>query len=105
MGFSGIGIWEILLILIVAFIVLGPRRVPEIARKLGQTVRAIKKASTDLTTTLSKELEVKENEPPPPQSEKESSAETRKEPPAISQASPQDQDDQPTKPGGAPAAK
>ena len=65
MGFSGIGIWEILLILIVILVVLGPRRLPEIAKTLGRAVRAIKKASTDLTTTLNRELEETRDKPPP----------------------------------------
>jgi len=57
MGFSGIGIWEILLIIVVALIVLGPSKIPEIARKLGQAVRAIRKASTELTTAVTREVE------------------------------------------------
>ena len=104
MGFSGIGIWEILLILIVALIVLGPTRLPEVARTLGKTIRAIRKASTDLTTTVARELEVKEKETPP-QPKEESSAETGKTPSAISQASSPNQDDPPTKPEEASAAK
>jgi sec-independent protein translocase protein TatA len=64
MGFSGIGIWEILLILIVALIVLGPSKVPEIARKLGQAIRAIRKASAELTTAVTKELDVTQNQKP-----------------------------------------
>jgi Tat protein translocase TatB subunit len=56
--FSGIGIWEVLLIIIVALIVLGPQRVPEIARKLGQILRAIRKASTDLSTAITREVDV-----------------------------------------------
>ena len=63
MGFGGIGTWEILLILVVALIIWGPGRLPEIARTLGKTVRALKKASFDLTTAVTKEIE-KENIPP-----------------------------------------
>ena len=58
MGFFGIGTWEILLILIVALIIWGPGKLPEIARKLGQTVRALRKASFDLTTAVTKELDI-----------------------------------------------
>ena len=66
MGFSGIGIWEILLIIVVVLIVLGPGKVPEIARKLGQAVRAIRRASTDLTTAISKEVDIDTSSKPPP---------------------------------------
>ena len=57
MGFFGIGTWEILLILVLALIIWGPGRLPEIARTLGRTVRALKKASFDLTTAVTKEIE------------------------------------------------
>jgi sec-independent protein translocase protein TatA len=76
MGFSGIGIWEILLILIVALLALGPRRLPEIARTLGKAVRAIRKASADLTTSISRELEETKDKPPPSSKEEAKSKET-----------------------------
>ncbi len=57
MGFLGIGPWEILLILILALIVLGPGKLTSFARTLGKTVRAIRKYSTDLTTTVTRELD------------------------------------------------
>ena len=44
MGFSGIGIWEIVLIFVVIIIVIGPHRLPEIAleipHQIGMLVRA-----------------------------------------------------------------
>jgi Tat protein translocase TatB subunit len=105
MGFSGIGIWEILLILIVALIVLGPGKLPEIARTLGKTLRAIKKASADLTTAVSRELDTSKNEPSPSQPKEESRLKTEEESSAINKAGAPGQDDQPTKPGEAPPAK
>jgi len=57
MDFLGIGLGEILLILIVAFLLLGPGRVIEISRSLGKTVSVFKKAASELTTQVSKELE------------------------------------------------
>jgi len=67
MGFLGIGTWEVLLILVVALVIWGPGRLPEIARTMGKTVRALKKASFDLTSIVTKEIEKETN--PPPQSE------------------------------------
>lgn len=61
MGFSGIGIWEVLVILVVILLVLGPNRLPEIARKMGQAIRTLKKASADITTTLTREVEQSED--------------------------------------------
>ena len=74
--FSGIGIWEVLLIIVVILVVLGPQRVPEIARKLGQAVRTIRKASSDLTTTMSRELDVSGTNPPKSHINKEKSADS-----------------------------
>jgi Tat protein translocase TatB subunit len=63
--FSGIGIWEVLLIIVVILIVLGPQRVPEIARKLGQIVRTIRRASTDLSMAVTRELDVTKDDSSP----------------------------------------
>ena len=65
MGFFGIGTWEILLILVLALIIWGPNKLPEIARTLGKITRTLKKASFDLTTALTKEIETEDKTPPP----------------------------------------
>ena len=55
---------EILLILVMALIIWGPGKLPEIARTLGKTVRALKKTSFDFTTALTREIEKKEDTQP-----------------------------------------
>jgi Tat protein translocase TatB subunit len=60
MDFFGIGPWEVVLILIVALLVVGPEKIPGIARTLGRTVRAIRRASSELTTAVTRELEAAE---------------------------------------------
>ena len=70
MGFLDIGIWEILLVLIVALVIWGPGRIVEIGRKLGRIVRTLRKASFDLTTQVTKELEAGEKDHPPKRKEK-----------------------------------
>ncbi len=67
MDFLGMGIGEILLILIVALIIWGPGRIPEIGRSLGRILRALKKASSDLTAEITKETEGDENKHSPRQ--------------------------------------
>lgn len=62
MDFSGIGGGEIILILIVALLIWGPNRVVEIARTLGKTVNAFKKAASDITAKMEKELEEQKKE-------------------------------------------
>ncbi len=66
MEFFGMGPLEILLILIVGLIALGPGRLPQLARNLGKGITAFKKATMDLTAEVSKEFEeaVKEEEQP-----------------------------------------
>ncbi len=58
-GFFGVGFWEILLIFIIIIALLGPRRLPEIAARLGTLIRRVKRASHDLTSELAKEVEGK----------------------------------------------
>ena len=57
MDFLGIGAGEIILILLIGLIIWGPGRLIEISRSLGRTVRTVRKATTDLTVQVSKELE------------------------------------------------
>jgi len=57
-SFFGIGIWEILLIFVLIMIFVGPKRLPEIATKLGRMYRNLKRASQDLTSELTKEVNV-----------------------------------------------
>jgi sec-independent protein translocase protein TatB len=52
---------ELLLIGVVALVVLGPKRLPEIARKLGSLVGQFRRASTDLQRQLNNELRDAEN--------------------------------------------
>jgi sec-independent protein translocase protein TatA len=60
MNFMDMGIGEILLILVVALIIFGPSKIPEIARMLGRAVGALRRASFDLTSQIKKELEEEE---------------------------------------------
>ncbi len=66
MGFFGIGTGEIFLIIVVALIIWGPGRLPEIARTLGKTVRALKKATFDLTAEVTKEIDEEKDHPSQP---------------------------------------
>ena len=42
------GVWEILIILIVVLLIFGPRRLPEMAKGLGESVRAFRKEMRDI---------------------------------------------------------
>ncbi|OGO03965.1 MAG: hypothetical protein A2Y60_03280 [Chloroflexi bacterium RBG_13_54_9] len=56
MNFLGLGPMEILLILIVALIIFGPRRLPEIASGLGKAIREFRRMSSELTRDWTKEI-------------------------------------------------
>ena len=62
MDFFGIGFGEVLLILLLILIIWGPKRLPEIARTLGKTVRALRKATSDFTSQVTKELDIQETD-------------------------------------------
>ena len=42
------GVWEILIILVVILVVFGPRRLPEMAKGIGQSVREFRKGIRDM---------------------------------------------------------
>jgi TatA/E family protein of Tat protein translocase len=52
---ESIGTTELLLILVVALIVVGPRKLPELGRSLGRSLGEFKRASDDLKRTWEKE--------------------------------------------------
>ena len=62
MDFMAIGSAEVLMILLVAILVVGPNKIVGFARTMGKIMRTIKKASFDLTSTITKELEMEEKE-------------------------------------------
>ena len=53
------------MILLVAILVIGPNKVIEFARTMGKITRTIKKASLDLTSSVTKELESEDKEKSP----------------------------------------
>jgi Tat protein translocase TatB subunit len=48
----GIGMPELLVILVIALIVLGPSRLPDVAKALGRALAEFRKATSDLTDEL-----------------------------------------------------
>jgi len=48
----GIGVPELLVILVVALLVLGPKRLPEVAKALGKGLAEFRRATSDLTDEL-----------------------------------------------------
>ncbi len=67
MDFWDIGPGELLLILIVALLVFGPGKIFEVCREMGKIVHQIRKASTDFTTQVTRELEEEKKSSAAPQ--------------------------------------
>jgi len=56
MNFFNIGTAELLLIFLIALIVVGPRRLPEIAQSLGKIVSDVRKMSQEFTVDMMREV-------------------------------------------------
>ena len=56
MDFMGIGPLEVLLVLIVGFLLLGPDKLPGMAAKAGRLYRNLKRATFDLTKTITEDV-------------------------------------------------
>jgi TatA/E family protein of Tat protein translocase len=58
--FGPLGLPELILIFVVALIVFGPRRLPEIGKTLGKALGEFKKASDELKNTIEREVRAEE---------------------------------------------
>ena len=54
--FGSLGMPELVIILVIALIIFGPRKLPELGRSLGKSIGEFKKASNDLQRTLDDEI-------------------------------------------------
>jgi len=60
--FLNVGPWEMVLVLIIAILVAGPKRMVEIARTLGQYSRQLRDMSREFTTAIQAEIQATEEE-------------------------------------------
>ena len=54
----GLGMGEIILILVIALVVFGPRKLPELGKSLGQAMAQFRRASEDFKRTWEQEVEI-----------------------------------------------
>ncbi len=52
----GLGFGEIVVILVLALVLLGPQKLPEVAKQLGKGLRDFRKATDDLKNQFEREL-------------------------------------------------
>ena len=60
----GIGMTEMLVIAVIALVVLGPKRLPELARTLGRTLAEFRRSATDLRREFSDVMDESRIDPP-----------------------------------------
>jgi TatA/E family protein of Tat protein translocase len=86
--FGSIGMPELIIIFVIALIIFGPRKLPELGKSLGRSLNEFKKASNDLQNTLEQEIKLEEQKE---QREKEAA-------PRTTEPEPQAVDPEPTAP-------
>jgi sec-independent protein translocase protein TatA len=58
--FGTLGMPELIVIFVIALLVFGPRKLPELGRSLGRGIAEFKKATNELQTSLEHEIRVEE---------------------------------------------
>ena len=69
MNIFGVGLPEITVILILALLIFGPKKLPELGKQLGKTLKSLKKASNEFQNEIDQVINEpdKENLPKSPQ--------------------------------------
>ena len=57
---GSIGMPELIVIFVIALIIFGPRKLPELGRSLGRGINEFKRASNELKTTFEEEVRIEE---------------------------------------------
>lgn len=55
-----LGFQELVLILVIALVIFGPKKLPELGRSLAKTLAEFRRASNEIKHSIEKELEDKE---------------------------------------------
>jgi TatA/E family protein of Tat protein translocase len=58
--FGSLGMQELIVIFVIALIIFGPRKLPELGRSLGKSLSEFKRASNELRNTLEDEVRIEE---------------------------------------------
>ena len=61
---GSLGVPELIIIFVVALIVFGPKKLPELGKSLGKGLAEFRRASNELKSTIEEEVRAIEAEPP-----------------------------------------
>src|SRR5438128_5325173 len=93
--FAGIlGGWEVVVLLAAVLVLFGAKKLPELAKGLGQGIKEFKKATREVTDEIQNSVDDTHYTPPPPKKIEESKVETaaHAEPHGVEQTVPQSTD-------------
>ena len=62
MNIFGIGIPEIAVIVVLALLIFGPKRLPQLGKTIGKTIKNLQTASNELESEINKTLKLNKND-------------------------------------------
>ena len=65
LGFLSVGGWQIFLVIVVILILFGGKKMPELARGLGQSIKEFKNATREANDEINSAVEEEHTTPPP----------------------------------------
>ena len=89
--FGSLGMPELIVIFVIALIIFGPRKLPELGKSLGKSIAEFKRASNELKSTLEEEIRIEEQKTKQEEAAKTTAAHAQSQQvslPAVSDAPP-----------------